>query len=144
MNEREPDDGDEETPRRQWVRDLVARLSGYEAVVEVGVGRRPDVAAALASDGKRVTATDIVPRSTPDDVAFTVDDVTNPSPAVYENADVLYAVNLPPELHRPVHDVARAHDADFVFTTLGGDQPEIPVTRETMPSGTLFRARRPR
>jgi len=37
---------------------LVDRLAGFERVVEVGVGHRPDVAAALADRGVSVTVTD--------------------------------------------------------------------------------------
>jgi hypothetical protein len=109
--------------------------------VEVGVGQRPEVAAALADAGKRVTATDVHPREVPAAVDFERDDVVDPDPAVYRDADAVYALNLPPELHRPTLDVARRHDAAFLFTTLGGDQPAVPVERETLPGETLFVAR---
>ena len=48
---------------------LVARLASVDSVVEVGVGNRPDVAAALAERGVDVTATDIYERRVPDGVA---------------------------------------------------------------------------
>jgi len=44
---------------------IVDRLARFDRVVEVGVGRRPDVASALADRGVRVTATDITPREVP-------------------------------------------------------------------------------
>jgi uncharacterized UPF0146 family protein len=121
---------------------LADRLARYEHVVEVGIGRRTDIARALAERGVAVTATDVYERSVPDGVTFVVDDVTDPDPAVYADADAVYALNLPPELHRPLRDVASAADADLLFTTLGGDQPSIPVERETVPGDTLYRARR--
>ncbi|MCU4799923.1 UPF0146 family protein [Halobacteria archaeon HArc-gm2] len=118
---------------------LVGRLKKYDRLVEVGVGRRPDVAEALAERGCAVTATDVVKRSVSDEVGFVVDDVTEPDPGIYSDADCVYGLNLPPELHRPAWDVAREFDADFLFTTLGGDQPQVPVQRETLPEGeTLF------
>ncbi|WP_433625686.1 UPF0146 family protein [Halomicrococcus sp. NG-SE-24] len=116
---------------------LVARLAEFGRVVEVGIGNRPDVAEALA-DRVAVTATDVVPREVPEGVRFVVDDVTDPSPDVYEAADALYALNLPPELHRPALAVARRHDAVLAFTTLGAEQPAVPVRRETIPGETLF------
>jgi len=121
---------------------LVDRLRDYDRLVEVGVGRRPDVAGALVERGCAVTATDVVERTVPDEVGFVLDDVTDPDRSVYADAGCVYGRTLPPELHRPAWAVARESGADFLFTTLGGDQPQIPMDRETLPEGeTLFRAR---
>jgi len=117
---------------------LVGRLSGHDRVVEVGVGREPSVAAGLARADVAVTATDIHPREVPPDVAFVVDDVTAPERSVYTGADAVYGLNLPPELHRPALELAVSVDADLLFTTLGGDPPTVPVTRERVPAETLF------
>ena len=122
-------------------RAIVRRLSDFETLVEVGVGRRHEVAGGLADRGKTVTATDVHPRDVPAAVRFERDDVTDPDPAVYRDADAVYALNLPPELHRPALDVARGHDVAFLFTTLGADQPAISVARETIPGETVFVAR---
>ncbi|MFC6990121.1 UPF0146 family protein [Haloplanus sp. GCM10025708] len=122
----------------------MARLARYERLVEVGVGRRPGVAAALADAGKSVTATDVVERPVPDGVRFVRDGVVERSergPRDVYRVDAIYALNLPPELHRPTLEVARDADADFLFTTLGYDQPAIPVGRETHGDETLFVAR---
>jgi uncharacterized UPF0146 family protein len=117
---------------------LVDRLAAYDTLVEVGIGNRHAVAAALADRGCTVTATDVHDRTVPASVTFVRDDVTDPDPAVYADADAVYALHLPPELHRPTHTVARQADADFLFTTLGGDPPLPPVARETLPGTTLF------
>ena len=124
---------------------LVGRLRRYDRLVEIGVGRRPEVAADLAAAGTRVTATDVREFDVPAGVRFVVDDVVERSRAVdpgpIYDADAVYALNLPPELHRPARDVARAAGADFLFTTLGHDEPAIPVERETLSSETLYVAR---
>ena len=125
---------------------LAGYLARYDRLVEVGVGRRPGVAAALVERGRTVTATDVHERSVPDGVGFVRDDVVaradrvaaGEPPGETYDADAVYARNLPPELHRPARDVARAAGADFVFTTLGGDQPAIPVRRETVGDETVF------
>ncbi|WP_254766570.1 UPF0146 family protein [Salinilacihabitans rarus] len=126
---------------RRNLEGILARLEGYDRVVEVGIGRRSEVAAALAARGVHVVATDVHPREVPDGVRFVVDDVVDPDLDVYAGADALYALNLPPELHRPTRAVARRVGADFLFTTLGGDGPAVPVERESVPGDTLFLAR---
>ncbi|ELY78857.1 hypothetical protein C488_05212 [Natrinema pellirubrum DSM 15624] len=116
-------------------------LADYDRVVEIGIGRRTDLARALADHGVAVTATDVHERDVPAGVAFVRDDIVNPEPAVYADADAIYARNLPPELHRPALEVARTADAEFLFTTLGGDPSAVPVERKTIETGTLYVAR---
>ena len=120
--------------------DVVEVLAGYEVLVEVGVGRRTGVAAALADRGRTVTATDVVDREVPAGVGFVVDDVTDPDPTVYEGADAVYALRCPPELQRALVSVAERAGADCLFTTLGGDPVVVPADPQTVASGTLFAA----
>ena len=120
---------------------LVDALAAFDTVVEVGIGHRSDVAAALVERGLGVTATDIHERPVPDGVTFVRDDVTDPDPSVYADADAIFALNCPPELHRPIRNLARSVDAVFLFTTLGGDPPAVPVDRQTLPGETLFVAK---
>ena len=120
---------------------IAARLVTNERVVEVGIGHRAAVASALVAAGVAVTATDIHDRAVPDGVSFVRDDATDPTPDVYADADAVYALNSPPELHRPIAAIARSVGAEFLFTTLGGDPPAVPVDRETLPGETLYRAK---
>jgi hypothetical protein len=131
--------------------ELAARLAAYDRLVEVGVGRRPEVAAALADAGAEVTATDVVDVETPCGVAFVRDDVVARSEGLDGGApedpyrvDAVYALNLPAELQRPARAVARAADADFLFTTLGFEEPVVPVGRESVGRETLYVDRRRR
>ena len=117
---------------------LVDRLARYDELIEVGVGNRPDVAAALADRGSSVTATDLYDRTVPAPVEFVRDDVTDPDPALYADADAVYALNCPPELQKPLTDAATAAGADCLFTTLGGDPTVVDATPETLPAETLF------
>lgn len=128
------------TPVRRTTQDaLVDRLQSFDPVVEVGVGRRPDVAAALADRGVAVTVTDVVDRPVPEGVTFRRDDVTEPTRGIYRGAAAIYALNLPPDLHRPTRDLARSVGAAFRFTTLGGDPPAVPADPVTLPGETLYR-----
>ncbi|QFU82458.1 UPF0146 family protein [Natronorubrum aibiense] len=126
---------------RRNVETLLGSLAAYDRVIEVGIGRRTDIAAALAARDVSVTATDVHDRDVPDGARFVRDDIVDPDLSVYTDADAIYALNLPPELHQPALEVARAADADFLFTTLGGDQPMVPVERRTIESGTVYVAR---
>jgi len=113
-------------------------LAGYDRAVEVGIGRRTDVAARLHGRGTTVVAVDRRPVTTPDGVPFLRDDVTDPRPREYPDADVVYALNLPPELHAPVSDLARDLEADLAFTTLGGDPATVAAEPESVAGGTLY------
>ncbi|MGM0399126.1 MAG: UPF0146 family protein [Halobacteriota archaeon] len=117
---------------------IVDVLADYERVVEVGIGNRTDVARDLAERGSTVIATDVVQRDVPAGVTFVRDDVTTPETEGYEDADAIYALRLPPELQRHVWRVARAVEADLLFTTLGGDPALVPADPRTVAEGTLF------
>lgn len=122
---------------------LVERFREYDHIVEVGVGERPDVATALAEYAE-VTVTDLSNRTVPDGLSFVRDDVTDPDPSAYTGADLVYAVNLPPELHRPLVSLAEEVDADSAFTTFGTEGPAIPANAERIGGETLYWGRRTR
>jgi Uncharacterized protein conserved in archaea len=63
---------------------------------------------------------------------------TDPRRSLYADAEAIYGLNLPPELHGPALELAGDVDADLLFTTLGGDPPAVPVTAETLPVETLY------
>ena len=117
---------------------LVDRFRDYESVVEIGVGEQTDVAAALVDNHVDVTATDIVVRSVPEGVTFVLDDVTDPDPGVYEHADLLYAINLPGELQRPMTDLASALGLPCAFTTFGTEGPTVAAEPEAIGGDTLY------
>jgi hypothetical protein len=121
---------------------VVDRLDGNARAVEVGVGNRPQVANALAERGVDVTATDVHDRPVPAGVRFVRDDVTDPTLAHYRDTGVVYALNCPPELQRPLVAVARRVGADCCFTTLGADPAVVPATPASLPGTgeTLFHA----
>jgi len=137
------------------VRSLSDVLTRYDRLVEVGVGDRTDLAAALADAGHEVVVVDITPPTPPPGVRAVRDDVVAragsveqarregrpPDSGPYAGADAVYARRLPPELQRPALTVARVVDAPLLFTTLGGDPVLVEASVETVTEGTLYRAR---
>jgi uncharacterized UPF0146 family protein len=116
---------------------IVRRLSHADRLLEVGIGDRHGVAAGLVAADADVRATDVRAVAVPGDIRFRVEDVTTvDSPDEFHQVDVIYALNCPPELHEPIRSLAERVGATFAFTTLGHDQPAIPVDRETLTGET--------
>ena len=155
---------------------LVSELSRADRLLEVGIGRRPDVARALAERGCEVIAIDVdeavlemhgeeigaddrscrtcygdvvTLANAPDPIASLPIDVDaanddalaegRPEDATDETGiDAVYALNLPAELQRPTVDLARRLDAACSFTTLGFEEPAVPVRRRSVDGDTLY------
>ncbi|WP_050031876.1 UPF0146 family protein [Halorubrum halophilum] len=148
-------------------RAIVDELAEYDRLVEVGVGDRPAVARALAERGCRVVAVDIEPGDRAQAVARDTRDETIEGSlracqgdvlALAEGADesgigpiadadgrvatdAVYACNLPAELQRPTVSLADRLGAVCVFTTLGFEEPVVPVRRRSVEGTALYVAR---
>ncbi|MGZ0747774.1 UPF0146 family protein [Haloparvum sp. AD34] len=146
--------------------ELVAALSGFDAALEVGIGRRATAASQLAEGETSVVAIDVdsdAASDVPEPVAFAEADVRDlaeaPDPvaelrsrAVEEDSesdpsnlttvpptfDLVYALNLPAELQRPTVALAERLGAGCAFTTLGFEEPVVDVERRTVGSDTLY------
>jgi len=115
---------------------IVRWLASAERLLEVGIGTRTGVAAGLVDAGADVRATDIERVPVPDGVRFRVEDVTTvDAPDEFHRVDTVYALNCPPDLHRAILDLAKRVGARFQFTTLGYDEPAVPVRQHTLAGG---------
>jgi uncharacterized UPF0146 family protein len=145
-------------------RALVAALDTYERLIEVGVGRRPSVARALAEQGREVVAVDVeVSESVREAVAapgagsirVVAADVTGlatdgggsvPDALGLGSSgggfDAVYARNLPAELQSPTVALAERLDAACLFTTLGFEEPVVDVRRRSREAGTVVHVAR--
>ena len=117
---------------------LLDVLAPYESLLEVGIGHRTELAAALSEAGHTVTAIDISEQAVPDGVRFLLEDVTEPNPDRYAEVDVIYALRLPPDLQVPVAEVAETLSVPLYFTTLGTDPPVVPADPRTIQAGTVY------
>lgn len=112
-------------------------LAEFDRLLEVGIGQRTAVAAALSEAGVGVTAVDVADRDVPDGVAFVQDDVTDPDRSVYADADAIYALRLPLDIQEPVAGIADRIDVPLFFTTLGTDPAVVPTEKLPIEQGTL-------
>lgn len=93
-------------------------------IVEVGVGKVPDVAIALQRllPNCAVIVTDVVEQTElPGRVKFVRDDITEPNLSIYEGAVLVYSVRPPPELQPYLHRVAREAGADLLIKPLASE-----------------------
>ena len=145
-------------PRRA----LVEELARHDRLLEVGVGDRPGVARSLAERGRDVVAVDVAVgertlaaaretegptitgslRAVEADVLDLAGGESGSGPGgIAGEFDAVYACNLPAELQRPTVALAERLDAACLFTTLGFEEPTIPVRRRSLPETTVYVAR---
>jgi len=112
-------------------------------IVEVGVGKVPDVAIELQRllPACEVVVTDVVePPELSGRVKFVRDDITEPNLSVYEGATLIYAVRPPPELQPHLLEVARDAGADLLIKPLAGESMPLRGGRLINYQGVAFYA----
>jgi len=144
---------------------LVEELARHDRLLEVGVGDRPGVARSLADRGRDVVAIDVAVGERALAAAGETEAATVAGSLRAVEADVLalaeatdaeaeagadptegefdavYACNLPAELQRPTVALAERLDAACLFTTLGFEEPTVPVRRRSLSETTVYVAR---
>jgi len=103
---------------------IVENYPSATKIVEVGVGKVPDVATELQRllPACEVVVTDVAePPKLSGQVKFVRDDITEPNLSVYEGATLIYAVRPPPELQPHLLEVARDVGADLLIKPLAGE-----------------------
>ena len=91
-------------------------------VVEIGIGRRLETAAELATKGFEVVAVDVI-NIIPDNFTFFRDDVTDPEISIYRGASLIYSIRPPPELFPYIVRLAESVKADCIIRPLGNEFP---------------------
>ncbi|MFW6194058.1 MAG: UPF0146 family protein [Halobacteriota archaeon] len=103
--------------------EFISKNYDCHLVVEIGIGKRWEIATQLSRMGFRVIAVDIVDIN-PQCFDYVKDDITDPDMKVYKNAGLLYSIRPPPELFSSIIDVARSAGADCLIRPLGNEFPE--------------------
>ena len=147
---------------------LVDELARYDRLLEIGIGNRPGVARSLAERGRDVVAVDVALgeralaaadetdetneapvagalRAVEGDVLALAeragDEAASPDWLTAADVDAVYACHLPGELQRPTVALADRLDAACLFTTLGFEEPTVPVRRRSVSGTTVYVAR---
>jgi len=107
---------------------ILARYSGK--VVEVGVGRVPEVALLLAPH-LEVVATDRETR-TVGGLAVVEDDIFSPNYELYQGATLLYSIRPPLEMQLAMGSLARKIGADVIVRPLADEVAQIPGFSQTL------------
>ncbi|GAA0520873.1 hypothetical protein GCM10008992_21330 [Halorubrum aquaticum] len=146
-------------------------LDRFDRLLEVGSGDRLGVARDLADRGRDVIAIDVAVDEGADGDGTTgrpdgslrvrhgdvvaLAEASDPTSEIDASAetdtsvgidsaagvDAVYARRLPAELQRPTVELAGRLDAACLFTTLGFEEPVVPVERRSLPRTTLYVAR---
>ena len=144
---------------------LADELARYDRLLEIGIGNRPGVARSLAERGRDVVAVDVALgeralaatdetdeaplagslRAVEGDVLALAeragDEAASPDWLTAADVDAVYACHLPAELQRPTVTLADRLDAACLFTTLGFEEPTVPVRRRSVSGTTVYVAR---
>ncbi|MFQ6135979.1 MAG: UPF0146 family protein [Candidatus Hydrothermarchaeales archaeon] len=102
---------------KDFVEYICENYDNAKKIVEVGVGSKYDV---LEELDKRLDAivigTDI--RVNPKDPKIIKDDITDPDLTIYEDADLIYSIRPPIEMHPYIERVAHAVGSDLIIKPL--------------------------
>jgi uncharacterized protein len=93
--------------------------SHYHSAVEVGIGRNTTAAEIVHEAGVSFRCTDIRDMEIPVWLSFSIDDIFNPDPDRYKDADVIYAIRPAIEMVPPLLALARAVNSDLLVYHLG-------------------------
>ncbi len=101
-------------------------ISHYPAgarVVEVGVGRHPDVAL-LLKDTFDLICTDVTDPGTPG-LRFVRDDIYKPDLSLYQGAVLVYSIRPPTDMWVSIAGVASAAGADLIIRPFSSEHVDL-------------------
>jgi uncharacterized protein len=101
-------------------------LSNYPAgarLVEVGVGRHPDIAL-LLKEKFDLICTDVTDPGMPD-IPYVRDDIYRPDTLLYKGAALVYSIRPPPDMQSPIAGVASAAGADLIIRPFSSEHVDL-------------------
>ena len=92
-------------------------------IVEVGVGKHPEVAALLKGHFE-VICTDIF-EAGPENVTYVKDDIFTPDLAVYEGAPLIYSIRPPLDIQDSIASVAKKVGANLLIRPFSSERADL-------------------
>lgn len=102
---------------------VCAKYPAGARVVEVGIGRCPDIAL-LLKDHFDLTCTDVADPGIPG-IRFVRDDIFRPDQRLYRDAVLVYSVRPPPDMQPAIAAVAAAAGADLIIRPFSSEQADL-------------------
>ncbi len=108
-------------------------------IIEVGIGKTSYTMDKLKEFLSQTTliATDSRKVSVPKGIKFKLDDITNPDMSIYQNADLIYSLRIPPELYPPIFELAEQTNSDVLVKPVSSEEAP-PKGKLINYSGTSF------
>ncbi len=105
----------------EWI---FENYSSAEKIVEVGIGRTTTIIEKLRQKlpESELIATDVRKVPVPENVEFVLDDVTDPDPDPYRNADLIYSLRSPPEFHSSLLNLAEENGSDLLIKLVNSEE----------------------
>jgi Uncharacterized protein conserved in archaea len=92
-------------------------------IVEVGIGRHPDVAL-LLKDAFDLICTDVTDPGIPG-IRFVRDDIYRPDVSLYRGAALVYSIRPPPDMQVPIAEIASAAGADLIIRPFSSEHVDL-------------------
>lgn len=95
-----------------------------DKIIEVGVGQNTNVLEKLAEETPNceLVGTDVRNVETPKGVKFVLDDIKEPEYEIYENADLIFCIRIPPELYPHLFEISQKVNADFLVKPVSSEE----------------------
>jgi uncharacterized UPF0146 family protein len=102
---------------------IISRYPAGARLVEVGIGRHPDVAL-LLKDTFDLICTDVTDPGL-EGIGFVRDDIYRPDLSLYRGAALVYSIRPPLDMQVPIAEVASAAGADLIIRPFSSEHADL-------------------
>ncbi|WP_424357812.1 UPF0146 family protein [Methanocella sp. MCL-LM] len=102
---------------------ILGHYSPGSRVVEVGIGRHPDIAE-LLKNTYDFTCTDVTPEG-PENLNYVRDDIFRPDLSLYEGASLIYSIRPPVDMQDSIAMIANRVGADLLIRPFSSEKTDL-------------------
>ena len=93
-------------------------------VVEIGVGRHPDIAL-LLNEAYDLVCTDVTDNPLPESLTYVRDDIFRPDTAIYDGAALIYSIRPPVDMQDSIAAIASNAGADLIIRPFSSEKTDL-------------------